>query len=141
VVLDESALTADQRAQVAGMNHGPPAQVRAASIASYKSQDVQIEASLDRSGILVLNDTGYPGWTVDVDGRPADWIAANYLFRGVLLPAGKHAVRFRYRPKSFRRGASISGFTLAALLAGGIGAAKRRRRVRRDDARPAIAIG
>ena len=48
-----------------------------------------------------------------------EWVEANYMFRGVLLPAGKHAVRFRYQPKSFRRGATISGLALAALLAGG----------------------
>jgi hypothetical protein len=58
----------------------------------------------------------------------------------VLLPPGKHAVRFRYQPKSFRWGATISGLALAALLAGGFLTAKRRRSVRRDDASPATAI-
>jgi uncharacterized membrane protein YfhO len=88
-------------------------------IRSYTSQDVQIEVSLDRSGILVLNDTAYPGWTATVDGHAKEWIDANYLFRGVLLPPGKHAVRFRYQPKSFRWGATISGLALAGLLVGG----------------------
>jgi hypothetical protein len=119
VVLDESALTVEQREQVADINRQAPAQVEAASIRSYQSQDVQIEASLERAGILVLNDTAYPGWTVDVDGRSTAWIGANYLFRGVLLSPGKHVVRFRYRPASFRRGAAISGLALAGLLAVG----------------------
>jgi uncharacterized membrane protein YfhO len=101
------------------MNRQPTAPVQPASIKSYSSQDVQIEASLERSGILVLNDTSYPGWTVDIDGRQGDWIDANYLFRGVLLPPGNHAVRFRYRPKSFYGGAAISGITMAGLLAVG----------------------
>jgi hypothetical protein len=127
VVLDESALTAQQRALVVGINRQPPAQVEAATIRSYQSQDVQIDASLDRAGILVLNDTAYPGWVVDVDGRSTAWIGANYLFRGVLLSAGKHAVRFRYRPASFRRGAAISGLALAGLFAGGFLRPRRRR--------------
>jgi hypothetical protein len=120
VVLSESELTPAQHAQAAEMNRREPVQVQAASIKSYKSQDVQIEASLDRSGILVLNDTAYPGWTASVDGHPAAWVEANYMFRGVFLSPGKHAVRFRYEPKSFRRGAAISGLTMAGLLAFGL---------------------
>jgi len=119
VVLSGSVLSAEQRAQVAEINRQAPARVEAASIRSYQSQDVQIEASLDRSGILVLNDTAAPGWTATVDGHPAEWFDANYLFRGVLLAPGKHAVRFRYQPKSFRAGAAIS-LTMAGLLAIGL---------------------
>ena len=120
VVLDESSLTDAQRAQVADMNREAPVPVQAAHIRSYQSQDVQIEASLERAGILVLNDMAYPGWTVDVNGRAATWIGANYLFRGVLLSAGKHTVRFRYRPASFRRGATMSGLAFAGLVVGGL---------------------
>ncbi len=127
VVLNGSGLSAQQRAQVAVINRQTPARVEAASIRSYQSQDVQIEASLDRSGILVLNDTSYPGWTATVDGQPTQWIDANYLFRGVLLSPGKHAVRFRYQPKSFRWGAEISGLTVAVLLAIGLMIPRRRR--------------
>jgi hypothetical protein len=126
VILNEAALTANQRAQVAGINRGPLAPVQPASIQSYTSQDVQIEASLDRSGILVLNDTAYPGWMAVVDGRPAEWVNANYLFRGVLLSPGKHLVRFRYQPKSFRWGAAISGLSLAVLLVFGFMRPRRR---------------
>jgi hypothetical protein len=119
VVLNEAELSANQRAQVADMNREAPAPIQPASIESYTSQDIQIEASLDRNGILVLNDTGYPGWMADVDGRPVEWVEANYMFRGVLLAAGKHIVRFRYQPKSFQWGATISGLSMAGLLAFG----------------------
>jgi membrane protein YfhO len=118
VVLNESALTSDERTQVAAINHQRPARIEAAAIRSYRSQDVQIEASLDQSGILVLNDTAYPGWTVTVDGQPAAWTNANYLFRGVLLASGKHVVRFAYKPKSFSTGATISVAMLGLLVVG-----------------------
>jgi hypothetical protein len=129
VVLNESVLTAKQREQIEDMNRQSPAPVQAASIRSYASQDVQIEASLERGGILVLNDTSYPGWAVDIDGRTGDWIDANYLFRGVLLAPGKHSVRFRYRPKSFRQGAAISGLTMAGLLTVGFLGPMRRKKI------------
>jgi hypothetical protein len=138
VVLNESELTPPQRTNVAEMNRKAPVAAYAASIRSYKSQDVQIEASLDRSGILVLNDTAYPGWKVSVDDHPAAWVEANYMFRGVFLSPGKHTVRFRYEPKSFSRGATISGLTAAGLLAFGFIAPLRRRVKRRQVVNSAL---
>jgi len=118
VVLNKSRLTANERTQVAEINREAPVRVEAASIRSYHSQDVQIEASLDRSGILVLNDTAYPGWTATVDGHPTPWTSANYLFRGVFLRPGRHIVEFCYQPKSFRWGAALSLATLGLLIVG-----------------------
>ena len=138
VILDVRALTSEQRARVEEMNREAAVPVQAASIKSYKSQDVQIEASLDRSGILVSNDTAYPGWTVSVDGHPAAWVEADYLFRGVFLSPGKHTVRFQYQPKSFSYGATISGLTAAGLLAMGIVAQLRRRAKRGQVASAAL---
>jgi uncharacterized membrane protein YfhO len=118
VVLNEVALTQSQRKSVTAINHQHPIPVESAWIKSYRSQDVQIEASLKQAGILVLNDTSYPGWTATVDDQPAAWTNANYLFRGVFLPAGKHALRFRYQPESFRWGAAISLGALGLLAMG-----------------------
>ena len=93
-----------------------PARVRAAAILSYTSQEVRISANPERPALLVLNDSDYPGWNVYVDGQRSHWITANYLFRGVLLPPGKHLVRFAYEPASFAAGAAISGAALVCLL-------------------------
>jgi uncharacterized membrane protein YfhO len=69
-----------------------------------------------RPALLVLNDSDYPGWKVDVDGRRSNWITADYLFRGVLLEPGRHTVRFFYAPDSFAAGAAISGTGLLGLI-------------------------
>lgn len=102
-----------------------PAPLQPAAIHSYRSQSVEIEASLPREGILVLNDSNYPGWTVTVDGRAAEWFPANYLFRGLLLAVGKHTVRFDYKPASFRVGAEISFVALLLLALGAVSAPDR----------------
>jgi uncharacterized membrane protein YfhO len=91
--------------------------VRAARILSYASQEVTIDAAVERPALLVLNDSDYPGWKVYVDGRQSHWITANYLFRGVLLQPGRHRVRFAYEPASFAAGAAISGAGSSAWLA------------------------
>jgi hypothetical protein len=97
------------------LNSLPPERVRAAKIRSYTSQEVTIEAAVDRPALMVLNDSDYPGWKVYVDGRQSHWITANYLFRGVLLRPGRHLVRFVYDPVSFAAGAAISGAALICL--------------------------
>ncbi len=116
VVLDSSKLTHDEITSVQRMNQDEARQVQPASIKSYRSREVTIEAATDRNGIMVLNDSDYPGWTVEVDGRPSTWFTANYLFRGVFLKPGKHTVRFTYEPISFREGAAISLASLFCLI-------------------------
>ncbi len=115
LVVDSAGLTGEQSRAISEMNRNEFSHVKAATIKSYASQRVEVEASLDHSGILILNDSDYPGWTVNVDGRPGNWFSANYMFRGVLLPPGKHTVRFDYQPKSFFFGKMISLGTLLLL--------------------------
>ncbi len=112
-VVSARGLSAADAAAIRDLNNRPPEPVRAATILSYTSQEVKIDAVLERPSLLVLNDSGYPGWKVYVDSRQSHWIAANYLFRGVLLGPGRRLVRFAYQPASFAAGAAIS---CAALL-------------------------
>jgi len=84
-------------------------------IARYENTTVDIEASLDAPGMLVLADSYYPGWRVFVDDKEGEILRANLFFRGVRLPPGAHRVEFRYKPRSFRIGLWLSLATLAAL--------------------------
>ena len=88
-----------------------------ARITRYGNQVVEIDASLNGSGILVLADSFYPGWRVYVDGKEAKILRANLFFRAVSLPPGKHRVEFRYKPVSFTIGLVISMLTLCGIVA------------------------
>jgi hypothetical protein len=87
----------------------------AARITDYQSQHVAIEAETPVPALLVLNDTNYPGWRAYVNGQPADMLTASFLFRSVVLPAGKSTVEFKYQPRSLRIGGGISLAALAIL--------------------------
>ena len=91
------------------------APILAAQISRYQSQYVSIEAETEAPALLVLNDANYPGWRAYVNGQPAPMVTANYLFRGVFLPAGKSTVEFRYQPRSFQVGVAISVAAFIAL--------------------------
>jgi prepilin-type N-terminal cleavage/methylation domain-containing protein len=79
---------------------------------------VVVEATLDRSGIVVLRDSYDDSWTAQVDGAPAALARANGLYRAVALPPGRHVIRFAYRPRDLVTGLIISGVTALILLAG-----------------------
>jgi len=72
-----------------------PGRVR---IASYRNTEVKLEADSPDGGWLVLNDLWHPWWFAEVDGRPAQLLRANVLFRAVAVPPGRHQVRFAFRP-------------------------------------------
>ncbi len=71
--------------------------------------------------ILVLADTWFPGWEVTVDGNEAAMLQANFFYsRAVPIPAGKHVVRFEYRPVMFQLGLRLTVITLLGMV-GAIG--------------------
>jgi hypothetical protein len=88
-----------------------------ARIIEYTPGRVVVDATAPPGGgLLVLTDQFYPGWTATIDGQPAAIHRADYLFRGVLLPAGSHRVEFVYWPASFRIGATVSALALVAIV-------------------------
>ncbi|MEK7270870.1 MAG: hypothetical protein AAB215_08035 [Planctomycetota bacterium] len=84
-------------------------------IVRYRNGEVVVEISGGPGGVLVLSDSWAPGWRAEVDGTPAEIHPADVAFRGVVLPAGPHRVRFAYRPRSVLAG---GGLAAAALLIG-----------------------
>ncbi len=69
-----------------------------ARILKYQNTDIEIEADAPGGGFLVLNDVWHPWWRASVDGRPAEILKANVLFRAVVVPPGNHVVRFTFHP-------------------------------------------
>ena len=118
-VIVNRAELGDERRALEALRLAPAHRVDAARIVRYRSQNVAIQAKLARDGILMLNDSGFPGWEVKIDGRAASWFPADYLFRGVALKAGEHTVEFLYKPKSFLLGSLLSGMTGLGLIGGG----------------------
>ena len=105
----------DQPVACAAEESGSAAQVAEAEIVRYTPNEVDIETSADRSGVLVLTDTYDPNWTVRVDGARADLLRVYTALRGVCVPAGAHHVRFEYRPRSLVAGVVVSGAGWLAL--------------------------
>jgi hypothetical protein len=104
--------------RLSGLPEGgaPDAATGTAWIESYEAERVVLRARSSGPGLVVLNDTHYPGWKAEVDGREAPLERVDYLFRGVRIGAGTHVVEFRYEPLSWRIGSAISVIALTGLI-------------------------
>jgi hypothetical protein len=86
-----------------------------AEVTRYEPNRVDVKTEAESPSILVLAENHYPGWRAYVDGEPSGVLRVDYNLRGVFVPAGKHEVRFVYRPKSVLIGLAVSLVAAAAL--------------------------
>jgi hypothetical protein len=91
----------------------PPVTAR---VTADGSNSVIVEATARQPGYLILDDSAYPGWQASRDGHSVQWSSANENFRAVPIPAGRHVIRFTYRPTSVLVGAIVSALCVVALL-------------------------
>ena len=97
-----------------------------AKVVSYAANHLAIETSAPTPTVLMVSEIFYPGWAATVDGQPARISLADFLLRGVALPAGQHRVEMHYVAPAARIGALVSAFTL--LLLGALALYARRSR-------------
>jgi len=90
-------------------------QARTVSLVSYKPNQIIFSTNNQRDQILFLSDTYYPGWKAFVDAKETKIYRANYAFRAVVVPEGKHTVIMKYDPDSFKIGLIISSLSLVLM--------------------------
>jgi hypothetical protein len=83
---------------------------------SYHPNRVSIKTSQNGEGILVLLDSWFPGWKVEVDGKPERIFKANHFYRGVKLGPGNHRIEFSYEPVGLKMGVAISGVAIILVM-------------------------
>ncbi len=107
---------------------GPPPPVR---FVSDKAEQVILDAEFAHPGYLVLADSWAGGWQADVNGQPTPILRANGVFRAVHVAAGRHRIRFSYRPPLVYTGSAVSGGALVVILGLFVwdGLHRRRRRI------------
>ena len=81
-------------------------------IVRYDSTHITIKVTAEQPCYMVLADAYYPGWRATIDGVAAKIFPADYVFRGLVMPAGAHTVEYVYSPASFRYGMLVSVVTL-----------------------------
>jgi hypothetical protein len=110
---------------IAGLPAAQRVRGAAVHIVSYTPERLRMQVRVDAAGWLLVTDSWSRGWTAVVNGRPAEIVGGNFLFRAVRVGPGTNVIDFRYRPFGYPWLLVISWSTMAMVL---IGAVRRRRR-------------
>jgi hypothetical protein len=94
-------------------------------LVSYLPDQLGYVATTDKDRLAVFSEIYYPkGWQAYLDGKPVDHLRANYVLRGLVIPAGEHKVEFKFESTSYNKGhkVAMAGSILVLLAAAGAGA-------------------
>jgi hypothetical protein len=93
---------------------GQQPEAREGKITRYEPDEITLTVDAPRDGIVVLNEIMFPGWQVEVDGKAATPLRANYLLRAVAVTQGTHTITWRFEPKRWRM--LVGGYVLALAI-------------------------
>jgi hypothetical protein len=78
-------------------------------LTKYAPDYVEYDYTAAEDGIAVFSEIYYPyGWKAYIDGKFADHFRANYTLRALNVPAGKHHIRFEFRPDTVEKWGKVA---------------------------------
>ena len=76
---------------------------------SYKPDALEYQTVSNQNGIVVFSEIYYPyGWHAYIDGQPVEHFRVNYALRALNVPAGKHHIKFEFKPDAIKKAEPIS---------------------------------
>lgn len=84
-------------------------------IVSYDNERIEIHTTSSGDRLLFMSDTWYPDWIASVDDKATPIYQANYAFRAVKVPAGRHTLVMEFHDPRYENGRTIS--LIANILA------------------------
>jgi hypothetical protein len=83
----------------------------------YATNKLTYSVNTPSSAAVVFSEIYYPaGWVCRIDGNEVPAFRANYILRGVQVPAGKHTVEWSFEPKSYATGVTVNMAGSVSLL-------------------------
>jgi hypothetical protein len=83
----------------------------------FDNDAIQYESNASSPQLAVFSEIYYTsGWNAYIDGKPAEYLKANYVLRAMQVPAGKHIIDFKFEPRSYAIGYQLSRFAVYFML-------------------------
>ena len=92
-------------------------QYRILSPKSKNPSEYSITITVSDESLFMVRDAWYPGWTVTLNGQPADIVRTDMVYKGVKLQKGRNEVVFRYESTYLKTGLLLTGISALILLA------------------------
>jgi hypothetical protein len=95
------------------------------SLVDFKPSYLKYQSKSTQSGLAVFSEIYYPkGWRAFIDGKETTILRADYVLRGLEVPAGDHTIEFKFEPQPYMAGNKvtfISGWIALFVMLGCIG--------------------
>jgi len=87
------------------------------TLEKYSPNQLKYRYQVSAKRVAIFSEIYYPkGWTAEVDGEEVPIFRANYVLRGMEVPAGNHTITFTFHPRSYFLGNKISLASSILLL-------------------------
>jgi hypothetical protein len=92
-------------------------------LTTYHPERLSYRFASESEQLAVFSDVYYDkGWKAFINGSEVPHFRVNYLFRGLIVPAGSHEISFVFAPETYAIGEKISLAASILLLLLGLGA-------------------
>jgi hypothetical protein len=88
-------------------------------LSNFHLERMKYTSSSSEPQFAVFSEIWYKGnedWKAFIDGKEIEFVRVNYILRGLEIPAGNHEIEFRYYPKVFYLGNTISLISSILIL-------------------------
>jgi hypothetical protein len=105
------------KAQLKGLGQDSTATIK---LLNYDPSELRYASNSKAKQLAVFSEMYYPaGWNCYIDGKkPVANLRVNYLLRGVVVPAGKHEIVWKFEPLSVQSGNTLASLGSGLLLLG-----------------------
>jgi len=87
------------------------------TLIEYKPNYLKYNSNSVKEGIAIFSEIYYDkGWNAYVDGELKPHFRANYVLRGMQIPAGNHVLEFKFEPAVYHVSERISLVSSVILL-------------------------
>jgi hypothetical protein len=84
----------------------------------FSPHGFSVELTNEQPGFIVLSEIWYPqGWIAELNGEPVEFVQANYVLRGLPVPAGNHTLTVKYDPPEIAAGFAVTRVAILITLA------------------------
>ncbi len=74
----------------------------------FDNDAITYESNSNTTSPVIFSEIYYKDWKATIDGKATTFFKANYVLRGIIVPAGKHIVKFTFEPKSYYIGNKVT---------------------------------
>jgi hypothetical protein len=103
------------------------------SLVSYAPKRIEVKTETSGPAILLWNDRWSPNWKALVDGSEVKLLRANYIMRGIEVPAGAHKVEMRYAQPAKMLWVSFATLGVGVLMCAFLAVDSRRAKPTRES--------